>query len=281
MTTPSTVRFPGVGVSLAADVWAPANPTGTVLLLHGGGQTRHSWKTAGAELAAAGRRVVSLDLRGHGDSDWADATRYRLDDHRDDLIAVIEQVGGPVSLVGASLGGIVALVTTAARPELVDRLVLVDIVTRTEPEGVERILAFLNGHAGGFATLAEAADAVAGYLPHRPRPSSPEGLRKNLRQHADGRWYWHWDPAMFASQPHLDDPAYLDRLDAAARSIEQPTLLVQGLRSDLISDEGVEHFRGLLPHVEVVGLRDAAHTAAADDNDAFTAAVTAFLGRDA
>lgn len=274
---PRTRQLEGAGgIRIAVDEWGdPRNPL--VLFLHGGGQTRHSWKNAGADLAAAGAHAVSADLRGHGDSDWAADGDYGLESLRQDVVAVLEQLGPPVTLVGASLGGLTSLLVAHSRPDLVERLVLVDVVPRIERTGSERIRGFMQGSPEGFATLDEAADAIAAYLPHRKRPQSTAGLRKNLRQHENGRWYWHWDPAMFAAASPPDPELMLEELESAARSLRIPTLLLQGALSDVVSDEGVEHFRQLVPHAVVVRLRDAAHTAAADDNDAFTQAVVDFV----
>lgn len=271
------VTFTGAGgLTLTGDEWGePGMPS--VLLLHGGGQTRHSWKDAGTHLAREGLHVVSLDLRGHGDSDWSPDGQYALDLLRDDVLAVLPSLEPPTTLIGASLGGMTALLATAARPDLVHRLVLVDIVVRIEPEGVDRIREFMHGAPRGFANLEEAAEAVARYLPHREKPRSPEGLRKNLRLR-DGRWHWHWDPRLFETR--RDRGAMVEHLDDAARAVEVPTLLVRGGRSDIVSDAGVEHLQELIPHVEVTTIGDAAHTAAADDNDAFTLAVREFVTRD-
>ena len=68
-------------------------------------------------------------------------------------------------------------------------------------------------------------------------------------------------------------------LDRAAATVRCPTMLVHGRKSDIVSDEGIEHFRSLLDHVEIVRLDDAAHTAAADDNDTFADVVVDFCLR--
>ncbi|MBK8728848.1 MAG: alpha/beta hydrolase [Tetrasphaera sp.] len=278
-TTSSTRHFTGAGgLRLAADDWpGPTGKEPLVLFLHGGGQTRHSWKQAGGRLADAGIHAVTADLRGHGDSDWDPQGDYGLHALRADIIAVLEQLGSPATLVGASLGGLTSLLVTAARPDLVERLVLVDVVTKVERSGAERIVGFMRSAPDGFASLDEAADVIADYLPHRDRPRSTDGLRKNLRQRANGRWYWHWDPAMFETPPDVNPLGMAAELDGAARAVKVPTLLIQGALSDVVSDEGVAHFQSLVPHLQVVRLRDAAHTAAADDNDAFTRAVVDFV----
>ncbi|WP_459547284.1 alpha/beta fold hydrolase [Nocardia sp. X0981] len=276
---PVRLRLRGAGgIELVADQYGPADGA-PVLFLHGGGQTRHSWKGTGAQLGAAGIRAVALDARGHGDSQWALDRDYRYEAMVGDVLAVLEQLGGgPAVLVGASMGGITGLLATAAPGgDAISALVLVDIVTRPEPEGVDRVLTFLSKNPDGFATLDEAADAVAEYLPHRPRPKSTAGLRRNLRRR-DGRWYWHWDPGILGDK--AADPDEMARsLEGVARALTIPVLLVRGLRSDVVSAAGAAEFQRLVPHAEIAEIGDAAHTAAGDDNDAFTEAVTKFVLR--
>jgi pimeloyl-ACP methyl ester carboxylesterase len=116
------------------------------------------------------------------------------------------------------------------------------------------------------------------YLPHRKRPRDPSGLARNLRQRADGRWYWHWDPR-FVQRPSRDPSFTHERMQAAARALTIPTLLVRGRMSDVVSEESVRELRALVPHAEYADVAGAAHMVAGDDNDAFSAAVIAFLSR--
>ncbi|WP_280464305.1 alpha/beta fold hydrolase [Nocardia cyriacigeorgica] len=276
LVDPVRLRLRGSGgIELAADQYGPAEGP-LVVFLHGGGQTRHSWKQTGAKLAATGMRVVTLDARGHGDSQWSAARDYRRETMVEDLIEVLGQLGGPAVVVGASMGGITGLLATAVPGgEQISALVLVDIVTRPEPEGVQRVLDFLGKHRDGFDSLDEVADAVAEYMPHRPRPDNTDGLRRNLRQR-DGRWYWHWDPDMLADR--AEDPSEITgRMEEVARTLTIPVLLVRGLQSDVVSAEGAAAFQELVPHARMVEIGGAAHTAAGDDNDAFTDAVAEFI----
>ncbi|MCB9410890.1 MAG: alpha/beta hydrolase [Mycolicibacterium sp.] len=134
----------------------------------------------------------------------------------------------------------------------------------------------MSRHIHGFDTLDQAADAIADYLPHRQHRRNPEGLKKNLRRR-DGRWHWHWDPAFVTSA--RDDPLLADELEQAAANLQIPVLLIRGRMSDVVSHAGVEAFLATVPHAEFVELSDAGHTAAGDDNDAFTDAVVAFVTR--
>ena len=280
---PQTVKFRGVeDLVLVADEWnrgaqaADAHPT--VLLLHGGGQNRFSWKNTGQILADEGFHVVALDSRGHGDSDRSPGGIYTVDALCADTLAVLDQIGRPVILIGASMGGMTGiLVADAAGPQKVTKLVLVDVVPRYEKDGSARIREFMASGINGFESLEEAADAVAAYLPYRTRPRSPEGLKKNLRRR-DGRWYWHWDPA-FLTAP-MDDPfVRVEKLERAVINMTIPILLIRGKLSDVVSTAAVKDFLEKVPRAEFVELSDAGHTAAGDDNDAFSEAVVQFVRR--
>lgn len=247
-----------------------------ILMLHGGGQTRHSWKATGGHLAARGFSVTSIDTRGHGDSDRSPSGDYELQTLAADVLAVVARIDRPVIVVGASVGGLTAVVATSlAEPGRIAALVLVDIVPDYEESGSDRVRAFMLSGIRGFTSLDEAADAVAAYLPHRPRPANHAGLLRNLRSHEDGRWYWHWDPRLVLRD--IDFDARLTLLEASARTISVPVMLVRGLLSDIVDEEGVEHLKSLVPQLEVRSLSSAAHTAAGDDNDAFSTAVVDFV----
>ena len=266
------------GARIAADSIGEGPP---VLLLHGGGQTRGSWRRAAQTLATRGYRAIALDARGHGDSDWA-KDGYSFDIFTGDLGAVIDQVGGRPALVGASLGGLTALMALGdAQAPIASALVLVDITTRMEPKGVKEIHAFMSANPDGFASVEEAADAVARYMTDRPRPDNVSGLRRNLRERADGRLYWHWDPD-FITGGGLDRPdpnSLMEAFEAAARRIAVPTLLVRGEHSNIVSDAGVERLRELIPAAEIAEVQGAGHMVAGDANTPFADAMIGFLER--
>ena len=279
----TTVEFRGADdLTLVADEWNRGADTSgerpAILMLHGGGQNRHSWKNTGQVLADRGFHVVALDSRGHGDSDRSPTANYSVDALGADTLRVIDQIGGPTVLIGASMGGLTGILAAhEAGPEVIIKLVLVDVVPRFEKDGSARIRDFMFSGVDGFDSLEQAAEAVSAYLPHRAKPRSPEGLKKNLRLR-DGRWYWHWDPA-FLTKPADDPFARMDMLEQAAIDLRIPILLIRGKLSDVVSPEGVQDFLTKVPRAEFVELSDAGHTAAGDDNDAFTEAVVEFVNR--
>ncbi len=266
------------GLPLAFDVRGTPE-RGTVLMLHGGAQTRHAWDYTAERVALAGFRAVTLDLRGHGESGWPADGDYTEAAFMGDVRAVLDAFG-PCAVVGASLGGIVALLATATprcRPDLT-ALVMVDIAPRMEPAGVDRIVGFMTAHPDGFTSAEAAADAIAAYLPHRPRPTDLGGLGKNLRQREDGRYVWHWDLTLLRAGNLAANRDSTGLRDAAA-ALDLPTLLVRGSLSDLLSDEGVREFLELCPGAATVDVRGAHHMVVGDRNDAFCDAVIAFVSQ--
>ena len=268
-------------VELVAD--AHGNPDDpAVLLLHGGGQTRRSWGSAAQALANEGFYAVNADLRGHGESAWDPTGDYSFAAQMADVEAWCLMLRQP-AIVGASRGGLAGLWTEGTRaadglPPAGSCLVLVDIAHRSEAEGVERIVGFMRSNPHGFASIEEAADAVADYLPHRARPASTDGLARNLRRGDDGRFRWHWDP-QFMSEARPRSSVDFDRFATHARQLRLPVLLVRGGRSDVLSVETADEFLSLVPHAEYAYIGDAHHMVAGDDNDAFAATVVEFLGR--
>lgn len=247
-----------------------------VVLLHGGGQNRHSWARLAAALGDRGHETFAVDQRGHGESDWSGVGAYEVDAYGRDVVAVLQLIGRPAVLVGASLGGVASIVAAAVEPDRVERVVLIDITTRPHQPGVSRIREFMLAHVGGFATVDEAVAAVNQYLAHRSKPSDADSVQRNLRRHADGRWHWHWDPRVLDSQPQAGE---WTELDTAARRIAMPVLLVRGEHSDVVLDADVERFRELVPQAEVAVVPGAQHMVAGDRNDAFVAVISEYLQR--
>lgn len=266
-------HIPSGDVQITVDVAGP--PDGVpVILLHGGGQTRGAWGGALAEGARRGFHMTSADLRGHGESGWSPTGDYSMAAHAADIRAIAGALSAPPFLVGASLGGMASL-SYAAMGHPLAGVVMVDIAPTVNSTGTDKILAFMHSAPDGFASVEEAADAVAAYLPHRPRPKDTSGLMRNLRLR-DGRYYWHWDPRMFqGARP----PGNTDGLREAARNLKVPTLLVRGRLSDVLSQEGVDDFLQLVPHAELADIAGADHMVAGDRNDAFNEAVFVFLER--
>ncbi|QQC87344.1 alpha/beta fold hydrolase [Streptomyces alfalfae] len=265
------------GIVLTADTWGAASSP-PLVLLHGGGQTRHAWGRTGPRLAALGWRVITPDLRGHGASAWSADGDYDLDLFAADVRALVAELDDRPVLVGASLGGLSSLLAAGEAPRAAARaLVLVDVAHRPDPRGVQRIVAFMRRDPDGFAAVEEAAAAVSAHLPHRPRPRDWKGIRNNVRRHGD-RWVWHWDPRLLDSfEGRMDPPGMAERLLDAARHADVPTLLVRGGVSDVVREDIAEEFCAKVPTARRVDVADAGHMVAGDRNEHFIEAIVPFL----
>jgi len=268
------------GIQLVADV-AGDGARGSVILAHGGGQTRHSWALAGKRLADRGWKTVALDLRGHGESGWATDGDYRIERFAEDLLSIAATLPDRPALIGASLGGMAGLMLeTVVAPGTFGSLTLVDIIPKSNPAGVAKIMGFMGANIDqGFDSLDAAADSIAAYLPHRPRPTDLSGLAKNLRRGEDGRYRWHWDPK-FVTGVHGDrrrsEP---EDFEALCREIEIPVHLIRGRLSELVSLEAAMAFVDTLKNGAFTDVADAGHMVAGDRNDVFFEAVVGFLDR--
>jgi non-heme chloroperoxidase len=286
MPAETTGSVRGSGLTLRYSRWQGGGAP--ILVLHGGGQTRHAWEESCARLGDIGYDVTALDLRGHGESDWSTSQSYGLDDFAADVVAVLPQLGWQrAALLGFSLGGLASLHLTARRPELCAALMLVDVAPRLETEGVRRIRDFMTRHES-FGSLDDVIAALREYNPNRPPDSiRPESLLRNLRKRPDGRWEWHYDTYFRTPVPEGADGVYRSRimgltheeLLAAARTVRCPTLVVRGAMSDVLSDEGVRELLETIPHAEAATVERAGHQVAGDRNDAFLVALTPFLRR--
>ncbi|WP_428641103.1 alpha/beta fold hydrolase [Roseibium sp.] len=282
---PQRVEFLGAEENrLVADRYGEG--TQPVVMLHGGGQTRHSWDAAARRIAALGHPVYALDQRGHGESAWVESGNYAFQDFARDLVSVTRRVrefhGSRPVVVGASLGGFAGMLAEGRKNNGgMAALVLVDITPRIDMDGANKVLGFMGEKVEeGFASVEEAAEAIARYLPNRKRPKDLSGLSKNLRLHDDGRYRWHWDPAFLKVKQHQDASlaaAAQEEMLAATANLSLPVLLIRGQNSELVSMDHVREFQAQVPHAQFTDIRDAGHMVAGDRNDVFASAVEDFL----
>jgi len=263
------------GLRLAAEAWGdPAHPP--ILLSHGGGQTRHSWQGTARILARRGWYVINYDHRGHGDSDWSPDGAYRLELHAADQQCIARSCSEPPIVVGASLGGLSALLAQGeSDAPLYRAIILVDITPQMDQRGAQEIMAFMEStHSAGFDTLDEAAEVIARYT-GREKRVSPRGLEKNLRRGDDGRYRWHWDPAFLGLRGDFSGAP--ERLIAATRNVGVPIMLVRGRDSNIVTEAVAREFLEIVPDAVYVDVADARHMVVGDRNEVFTEAVLGFI----
>ena len=283
MSAATQLGFVGAeGNALSGSLWDGGGQP--VLLLHGGGQTRHAWQRTAKHLASKGKRAVTIDIRGHGDSEWVESGNYSFLHYAEDIRQVAADLerrfGERPAIVGASLGGLASLLAEARFGPLVDAIVLVDIVPQMNPAGVARVIGFMGSRLeDGFESLEEAADEIAAYLPNRKRPTSLDGLAKNLRLGADGRFRWHWDPAFVRGATSIDTDGKLLLGDVLERlpGLDLPILLVRGMQSELVDEAAAREFVAQAKNARYVDIGGAGHMVAGDRNDLFSSAVIDFF----
>jgi non-heme chloroperoxidase len=257
-----------------------------VVCLHGGGQTAYMFEALGAALRDR-YWVLAPDLPGHGDSDVVEGVAIAHAAFAESLEPFMAEFGlERAAFVGASLGGMTSISFADLHPDAVACISLIDVGHRLEPEGVRRIVDFMTQHES-FASLEEAAAAIAEYLPQRRAPRV-ESLTRNLRRRPDGRWEWKHAVGRRLQERRAEQgedhvhPA--DRLDDVLAGVEEaaarlrcPVLVLRGERSDVLSSSGAEEVAALIPDARLVVVERAGHLAAGDNPHSTTGRIESFL----
>jgi pimeloyl-ACP methyl ester carboxylesterase len=251
---------------VSALVWGEAEPE--LVLVHGGAQNAHTWDTVALAL---GRPLVAVDLPGHGHSSWRDDGAYSPENLAADVATAIEQLAPAArAVVGMSLGGLTSIALAAARPELVPKLVVVDVTPGTTREKAKAILDFVSGPQS-FPSFDELLARTIEHNPTRSESSLRRGILHNAHQREDGTWAWNYDrinrpPAGPEGAPSPEDEHRVDnaRLWDAVSAVQAPMLLVRGSLSPVVDDDDVAELRRRQPEAEVVVVDGAGHSVQGD-----------------
>ncbi len=262
------------GRRLSALVWQDRDPE--LVLLHGGSQNAHTWDTVAMALD---RPLVAIDLPGHGHSDGpGDRPEGQLDAHGNavDVAAAIRQLAPAAkAVIGMSLGGLTAIALSAEAPELVRKIVLVDVLPGIKAQRAQHITNFVNGPAS-FASLDELLERTARFNPARSRSSLRRGILHNAEQQSDGTWVWRWARHRHPAAPASPAPVALAPASPAAgtrygplwetlSSITVPLLLARGMRPDSVLDDDDEReLLRRLPSAQVIHVEEAGHSLQGD-----------------
>lgn len=243
-----------------------------VLLLHGGNQSAHSWDLCSLNLCGDWS-VYALDQRGHGDSEWSRGAHYDVPELMQDAAAFIRDViGRPCIVVGHSMGGLVACSLALHAPDLVRRLVMVDIGPEVNDEGRRLIREFV-GRNVEFDDMGEFLDRVAKYDPYRSRAHIERTLKYNLIRRADGKYVPKADRRRFH---HPDSVPSIPDLEAV-RAITCPVLVVRGATSSVLLHDAAMRFAHALPAGEFVEIPDCGHNVAQQNTRGFLAVLRRFI----
>jgi pimeloyl-ACP methyl ester carboxylesterase len=244
------------GRRLSALRWGDAPPE--LVLLHGGAQNAHTWDTVALAL---GRPLVAIDLPGHGHSDWrADQAYWPEENARAVAVAIRALAPDAAAVVGMSLGGLTALALTGAAPELVRRLVLVDVTPGVDEGKASAITAFIAGPES-FASFDEMLERTVLFNPTRSESSLRRGVLHNAAPRADGTWAWRYDRFHLPEGGEVPD---FGALWEHADRITVPTMLVRGADSPVVDDADVAELRRRLPAVRIEVVDGAGHSVQGD-----------------
>lgn len=244
-----------------------------LLLLHGIGQTAHTW---GYFATAMQRhyRVIAIDQRGHGDSSWAPDGDYSPAAHARDLDAFIEQLKlESFALIGFSMGGRNAIGLTDRHPTKVRRLVIVDAGPERPSSGGSQARQFMSG-PDQLNSVEDFVERAIQFNPRRSREALRESLLHNLRQLPNGRWTWKYDPVL--REPNRRMPPWGDLWPVLAK-IVCPTLIVRGAESPVLPPEQAARMVEVIPDAGMVTISAAGHTVMGDNPLEFEAKVKPFL----
>ncbi len=253
---------------------APDAPA--VLLLHGGHQSAHSWDLVSLHLAQK-YRVLALDQRGHGDSEWSRDVSYGNYEMSLDAEAFIQAMGLHRPLVmGHSMGGRNAMLMTKRDPSKLRGLVVVDIGPELSGRGREVILGFVNNNEE-FDNLDHFVANVRKYDPYRSREHIERTVKYNMLERADGKYVSKCD-----SNPRklgiVRGVGALENITLEeAGTFDLPVLIVRGENSNILLPDAAERFRDALPDGTLVTVPNCGHNVHGQNTKGFIAAIEGFL----
>ncbi len=267
----------GDGRHLSGLVWGTESPE--IVFFHGGAQNAHTWDTVALAL---GRPILCLDLPGHGHSGSpASGSRNVARNAADVALAVEALAPNAKAVVGMSMGGLTAITLSGLRPDLVAKLVLVDITPGVTAEKAQAITAFVKGPES-FQSFDDLLARTMEFNPTRTEASLRRGILHNAEQRPDGSWVWRYarhranEPTEESGDGALDDVTKLwDVLDDSTT----PLLLVRGMRSGSVVDDADEaELKQRRPDAEVIQVVEAGHSIQGDDPVRLAEIIDTFVG---
>jgi pimeloyl-ACP methyl ester carboxylesterase len=247
-----------------------------VVLLHGGHQSAHSWDLVSLHLAQR-YRVLALDQRGHGDSEWARDVEYSNHTMSLDAEAFITMLGlqRPM-LIGHSMGGRNAMLLAHRNAALLRGLVIVDVGPELSDKGRQAIAGFVRENQE-FENLEHFVESVRKYDPYRPREHIERTVKYNMLQRADGKFISKCDynPRRLGLTHGRSLQDNLTLSDV--RGFDLPVLLIRGANSTILEADAAERFAAALPKGRLVTVPDCGHNVHGQNTKGFIAAIGPFL----
>jgi pimeloyl-ACP methyl ester carboxylesterase len=229
-----------------------------MVLLHGGAQNAHTWDTVALALD---RPLLAIDLPGHGRSGWrADQAYWPAENAEAVAVAIRALAPNARAVVGMSLGGLTALALSHQAPDLVRRLVLVDVTPGVNREKASAITAFISGPES-FESFDEILERTVLFNPTRSESSLRRGILHNAAERPDGTWSWRYDRFVLTEGTTVPD---FGGLWDAVSAVSVPMMLVRGADSPVVDDDDVAELRRRQPAVRVELVAGAGHSVQGD-----------------
>lgn len=257
---------------ISALKWGTTSPR--VVFLHGGGQNAHTWDTV---IVGLGVPALAVDLPGHGRSAWREDGNYGPKRNAETLVPVLRDwAPGAELFVGHSLGGLTAIRVATQAPELVARLVLIDVTPSAPPRHTEMTdeqkgtVALVEGNRV-FESFEAMVDVTVAAAPHRDRKSLRRGVFHNSKQLDDGTWTWRYDSIRKGDG--------FEGLWDDVPALTVPTTLVRGADSAFVNDEDADEFARTAPgFVGVQMVANCGHSVQSDQPRALVEILRSVLG---
>ena len=250
-----------------------------ILMLHGFAQQAHSWDFVALAFADK-HRIIALDQRGHGDSDWAPDGDYTPETQQQDIAAIVDKLNlDGFVLMGLSMGGRNSFTYASNNPERVRALVIVDAGPENVRLGTQNIQRFVE-QDDQLDSIDAFVDRVVSYNPRRDPVQIRGSIINNLKELSNGKWTWKYDKILRSPgrMGQHQDPDTTKRLWNYLESLSCPTLVVRGDRSDVISTETTDEMHKRIPSSRLAIVENAGHLVMGDNPSGFESAVTKFIG---
>jgi pimeloyl-ACP methyl ester carboxylesterase len=262
------------GRRLSVLIWG-AGPA-ELVLVHGGAQTAHTWDRVALLL---GRPLVAVDLAGHGHSDWRHDRDYSPRVLAADLAPVVRHLApGARAVVGMSIGGLACTALASTDPDLVRRLVLVDVTPSASASAASPIVRFIHD-APRPATFDQVVDYALAALPGADLVALRRGLLHNLRTEEDGSWTWRHHLGSLGEDEVVRVALTFPSLWRDLADSRAPLLLVRGGRSPAVTDAHVRELRRLRPDALVEVVEGAGHSVQSDRPELLAEVLERFVPR--
>ncbi len=248
----------------------------TILLLHGFSGSALIWDVF-AEAMSKDFRVLALDQRGHGESEWA--REYSTEHSVNDLEAFVKALDlNRLVLVGHSMGGRNAMVYLHRHPERVDKFIMVDTGPELNPAGGRRIMGGWRESQDVFDSREQAFEQLRAVNQRPPLEHHRMRVYHSLKQLPDGKWTWKYDKALRSGmRPPAQPTLTVEDYGQMWKAITCPTLLVRGELSDLLARETAEKMVAINPRATLVEIPGAGHSVPMDRPVEFEHAVKEWL----